>query len=142
MKPCGLFASRDTLEEAYAYSESLISALPKDDGSQAAAYTALWVVLNTALAEVEKVKATPFIPPIPNYAPEDFSAPFGKVSVEKAKEILPGIMADMTAIAYLLKDEMIGHRLTTLLQVLVLAFELDKEAFKNAVKNRIREVLE
>lgn len=53
--PCGLFASRETLNEALDYSSRLIQArIPQEH--QAEAFTALWVTLNTALAEIEKLE--------------------------------------------------------------------------------------
>lgn len=56
MKPCELFASRETIEEAYAFSESLIESFPQTH--KAAAYTALWVTLNTCLRQLEKSDLT------------------------------------------------------------------------------------
>lgn len=48
-----LFASRETLPEAIEYSNSVIESLPLEH--RMAAYTALWVSLNTALAQIEKL---------------------------------------------------------------------------------------
>ena len=47
LQPCELFSSRDTLEEALEYANSLIEAMPAEHRS--AAYTAMWVPLNTQL---------------------------------------------------------------------------------------------
>ena len=47
-----LFSSRETIDEALAYSDKLIKSLPGE--VQIAAYTAMWVPLNTALAQLEK----------------------------------------------------------------------------------------
>ncbi len=52
MKTCDLFASRDTLSEAIEYADKLIATLPQEH--RAAAYTALWVPLNTSIKEKEK----------------------------------------------------------------------------------------
>lgn len=52
-KQHGLFSSRETLEEAIAYSDELIATLDKED--QVTAWTAMWVPLNTAIAKLEKV---------------------------------------------------------------------------------------
>lgn len=54
--PCGLFSSRETLAEAVEYSSKLIDSLPVE--VRAYAHTALWVSLNTALAEIEKKDIT------------------------------------------------------------------------------------
>lgn len=53
LSPCGLFATRDSLPEALEYANTLIAAIRPTD--RVAAYTALHVVLNTALAEIEKL---------------------------------------------------------------------------------------
>ena len=47
-----MFSSRSTLTEAISYSQELISTLPLEH--RMAATTALWVSLNTALAQLEK----------------------------------------------------------------------------------------
>lgn len=51
-KQHGLFSPRETLAEALEYSDKVIKALPLEH--QMAAYTALWVPLNTAIAQLEK----------------------------------------------------------------------------------------
>lgn len=48
-----MFSSRETIAEAITYSQDLISTLPLEH--RMAAYTALWVSLNTALAQIEKL---------------------------------------------------------------------------------------
>ena len=52
LKQHGLFSSRETLDEALTYSDRLIKSLPGEH--QMAAYTAMWVPLNTAIAQLEK----------------------------------------------------------------------------------------
>jgi hypothetical protein len=53
IRPCGLFSKRATLTEAVEYSSSLIKTLPRVE--RGTAYTALWVSVNTALAEIDKL---------------------------------------------------------------------------------------
>ena len=47
LEPCQLFSDRETIAEALAYADLLIGAMPQSQ--RAAAYTAMWVVLNTVL---------------------------------------------------------------------------------------------
>jgi len=49
---CGLFADRETIEEAQAYMAELLSALPPE--YKMAAFTAVGVLLNTLAKELEK----------------------------------------------------------------------------------------
>lgn len=77
--PCELFSSRDTLNEAVAYSTSLILSLPSEH--QAAAFTALHVTLNTALADLAKSSPATVQP----YTPEELHLR-GPFSVEEISQ--------------------------------------------------------
>lgn len=48
-----LFATRDTIEEAFHYAHTVIEAIPTSD--RGAAYTALYVVVNTIAEEVKRL---------------------------------------------------------------------------------------
>ncbi len=48
-----LFATRDTIEEAFHYAHTVIDAIPTSD--RGAAYTALYVVVNTIAEEVKRL---------------------------------------------------------------------------------------
>ena len=48
-----LFATRDTIEEAFNYAHTVIEAIPTSD--RGAAYTALYVVVNTIAEEVKRL---------------------------------------------------------------------------------------
>jgi hypothetical protein len=60
LSPCGLFAKRDSLAEALEYANTLIAGIRPTD--RVAAFTALHVVLNTALAEIAKLDPTSILP--------------------------------------------------------------------------------
>lgn len=60
--PNELFSSRDTLEEAIAYSSSLIDTLPAEH--RIAALIALWVSLNTAIKQIASLDLSQ-IQPVP-----------------------------------------------------------------------------
>ena len=48
-----LFATRDTIEDAFHYAHTVIEAIPTSD--RGAAYTALYVVVNTIAEEVKRL---------------------------------------------------------------------------------------
>jgi hypothetical protein len=48
-----LFATRDTIEEAFHFAHTVIEAIPTSD--KGAAYTALYVVVNTIAEEVKRL---------------------------------------------------------------------------------------
>jgi hypothetical protein len=48
-----LFATRDTIEDAFHYAHTVIEAIPASD--RGAAYTALYVVVNTIAEEVKRL---------------------------------------------------------------------------------------
>ena len=48
-----LFATRDTIEDAFHYAHTVIEAMPTSD--RGAAYTALYVVVNTIAEEVKRI---------------------------------------------------------------------------------------
>jgi hypothetical protein len=48
-----LFATRDTIEDAFHYAHTVIEAIPTSD--KGAAYTALYVVVNTIAEEVKRL---------------------------------------------------------------------------------------
>jgi hypothetical protein len=48
-----LFATRDTIEEAFHFAHTVIDAIPT--GDRGAAYTALYVVVNTIAEEVKRL---------------------------------------------------------------------------------------
>ena len=48
-----LFATRDTIEEAFHFAHTVIEAIPTKD--RGAAYTALYVVVNTIAEEVKRL---------------------------------------------------------------------------------------
>lgn len=48
-----LFATRDTVEDAFHYAHTVIEAIPASD--RGAAYTALYVVVNTIAEEVKRL---------------------------------------------------------------------------------------
>lgn len=48
-----LFATRDTIEDAFHYAHTVIEAIPASDRD--AAYTALYVVVNTIAEEVKRL---------------------------------------------------------------------------------------
>jgi len=50
----GIFASRDTLEEAFEYTETMFNSMP-DPAHRAAARTALHVMLNTVAKQIESL---------------------------------------------------------------------------------------
>lgn len=49
----GLFATRDTIEEAFKYAYEVIEAMPS--GAQTGAYAALHIVVNTIAEEVKRM---------------------------------------------------------------------------------------
>ena len=53
VSPCNRFSSRSTIEEAIAYSNELLAGIPSEH--RISALTALWVPLNTALIQLEKL---------------------------------------------------------------------------------------
>lgn len=53
VSPCNLFSSRSTIEEAIAYSNELLAGIPSEH--HITALTAMWVPLNTALIQLEKL---------------------------------------------------------------------------------------
>jgi hypothetical protein len=48
-----LFATRDTIQDAFHYAHTVIEAIPTSD--KGAAYTALYVVVNTIAEEVKRL---------------------------------------------------------------------------------------
>jgi hypothetical protein len=84
LSPCGLFSSRKTLTEAVEYSSSLIDTLPPEH--KAAAYTALWVSMNTALAEIAKLSPADTQP-----YPEDEAPRIGSIADLSPEETLRAI---------------------------------------------------
>jgi hypothetical protein len=48
-----LFATRDTIQDAFHYAHTVIEAIPTSD--RGAAYTALYVVVNTIAEEVKRL---------------------------------------------------------------------------------------
>lgn len=144
MKSCDLFAKRDTLEEALSYAETVTRGLPEE--TRLPVTTALWVVLNTALAELEKEKAHRGIslPASPSYASPSAPVSIDKLSPEEAAALLPPAIADFTTVLFFLDPERAhpATRLATQLITLLLhTFRLDQEAFKVALESRVDEVM-
>lgn len=90
MQTCDLFSSRETIDEAYAYSEKLIETFPAE--IKGAAYTALWVTLNTCLQTLEKQNPL-------NTPTEETSGKDKKLTELSAQETLTRIRAELGQLA-------------------------------------------
>lgn len=136
ISPCGLFSSRETLEEALEYSSSLIEAhIPQE--AKIVAYTALHVVLNTALAQMEKASLTNLkrrvgipksIPPISTISPEDASQLVRDLLIPSLTQVrsLAGDKQEILSIFLLLVSRM---------------FDMDEEAIMEDLHANIMENL-
>lgn len=135
ISPCGLFSSRETLAEAIAYSQELINSLPGEH--RMAALTALWVPLNTALAQMEKASLTNLkrrvgipksIPPISTISPEDASQLVRDLLIPSLTQVrsLAGDKQEILSIFLLLVSRM---------------FDMDEEAIMEDLHTNIMESL-
>lgn len=136
LAPCGLFSSRETLEEALEYSSSLIEArIPQE--AKIVAYTALHVVLNTALAQLEKASLANLkrrseppksLPPISMISPEDASQLVRDLLIPSLAQVrsLAGDKQEILSIFLLLVSRM---------------FDMDEEAIMEDLHANIMENL-
>lgn len=127
-----MFATRDSLEEAVTYGESLIAAIPAEDGARLAALTAFNVLRNTALREVEKVRQYHT-----EIATKEEIAKLGRTSVSnltpaQARGILDEMLVELGIVGLLVKksrmfppevEDTIGH--VTVIAAKVIGIELD-----------------
>lgn len=96
---CDLFASRNTLSEAVAYSSSLIEALPQEH--KVAAYTALHVSLNTAIREINRNDITNLLPRVEADMPAQFT--ISQLSPHEAQQLLRDSLPQAVAVSFWLE---------------------------------------
>lgn len=93
---CDLFSSRDTMEEAMSYANSIVEALPHDE--RAAVYTALYVVSNTALRLMAKLDITQIQPRASGERPDGFR--LQDLTAAEAQIIVRELLPKMAMIAF------------------------------------------